>query len=128
MAKGLYTKRNVWDEAASLEIFRGGELLDPGVNYFVLMLNQLGLPTHYSCEGHPAGFYVTFNASYEQALQLKSVGYFSVEIEGEHYWSIRQTSIPRESERQKVDGMRWAAAAWENKFGPLRFEDIVVSK
>jgi hypothetical protein len=127
MRKGLHTKKNVWDEAAAIKIYRGGELLDPGVNYFVLMLDQLGLPTHYSCEGHPDGFYVTFNASYEQALQLKSGGYFSVEIEGEDYWSMRQNFRHKDALREKVDGMRWAAAAWETKFGPLDFEKIVIS-
>jgi hypothetical protein len=128
MRKGIYTKKNVWDEAAAIKIYRGGELLDPGVNYFVLMLDQLGLPTHYSCEGHPDGFYVTFNASYEQALQLKRAGYFSIEIEGEDYWSMRQHFRHKDAPREKVDGMRWAAAAWDKAFGPLRFEDIVESQ
>lgn len=81
MRKGQHTKRNVWDDAAELEIWRGGEKLDPGVNYFVLMLDQMELPTAYSCEGHPGGFYVTFSGSYEQALAIKQAGFFAVEIE-----------------------------------------------
>lgn len=127
MRKGLHTKKNVWDDASELEIYRGGEKLDPGVNYFVLMLDQIGLPTHYSCEGHPGGFYITFNASYEQALAIKQVGYVSVEIEGEDYWSIRNHIDYTGSPRQKVDAMRWAAKAWESKFGPLDFEKIVTA-
>lgn len=128
MRKGLYTEKNVWDKAAAIKIYRGGELLDPGVNYFVLMLDQLGLPTQYSCEGHPDGFYITFNASYEQALELKKIGYFSVEIEDEDYWSLRQHFRNKDAPREKVDGMRWATEAWEKLLGPLHLEDIVVSK
>ena len=127
MRKGRYTKKNVWDQAASIDLYRGGEKLDAGANYFVLMLDQMGLPTHYSCEGHPNGFYVTFEASYEAALKIKNAGYFAVEIEGQTYWSIRNHMNYMGSEREKIDAMRWAAAAWEQRFGPLDFEKITVS-
>lgn len=123
--KGHYTKANVWDEAAALQIYRGGELLDPGVNYFVLMLDQLGLPTSYSCEGHPGGFYVTFSAPYEEALAISKVGYFTIEIMGKDYWAMRQTHRPDDA--NKTDGMRWAAAAWEEKLGPLDFSKVQIS-
>lgn len=118
--RGRYTRRNAWDEAYDLKIYRGGEKLDPGVNFFVLMLDQLGLPTHYSCEGHPTGFYVTFNASYNEALTIKRVGYFSVEIEEKNYWSMR-TDFPG---GHKTDALRWAANAWEEKLGRLDFSNI----
>lgn len=127
MRKGQYTKKNVWDDAADLEIYRGTEKLDPGINYFVLMLDQMGLPTQYSCEGHPGGLYVTFNASYEQALAINKAGYFSVEIEGEEYWSIRKHIDYTGTPRVRVDSMRWAAEAWERAFGPLDFEKITLS-
>lgn len=127
MPKGLHTKKNVWDAAAEIKIYRSGELLDSGANYFVLMLNQMGLPTSYSCEGHPNGFYVTFNASYKEALAIRRVGYFSVEIEEKDYWSIRSHIDYTGTPREKIDAMRWAAAAWDERFGPLDFEKIVVS-
>lgn len=130
MAKrGRHTKRNVWDEAGELEVWRGGEKLDPGANFFVLMFDQMGLPTQFSCEGHPGGFYVTFNATYEQALEIKRAGFFSVEIEGEGYWSIRRHGDPWEpdQERARVDALRWAAKAWENRFGPLDLESAELS-
>lgn len=127
MRKGLHTKKNVWDAAAEIKIYRSGELLDSGVNYFVLMLNQMGLPTSYSCEGHPNGFYVTFNAYYKEALAIRRVGYFSVEIEEKDYWSIRSHIDYAGTPREKIDAMRWAAAAWDERFGPLDFEKIVVS-
>ncbi len=125
MAKGYHTKKNVWDQAAELEVYRGGEKLDPGVNYFVLMFDQMEMPTHFSCEGHPDGFYITFNGSYEGAYAIKTAGYFSVEIEGEQYWSIRQHV--NHSPRQKVDALRWAADAWERAFGPLDFSQVELS-
>lgn len=122
-ARGLHTKnhRNAWDEAAELEVWRGGEKLDPGVNYFVLMFDQMGLPTAFSCEGHPDGFYVTFSASYKQALKIRAVGYFGVEIEGEQYWSLRRHTSFKDAEAERIDAMRWAVEAWERRLGPLDF-------
>lgn len=115
--KGVYTKRNIWDDAADLEVWRGGEKLDPGVNYFVLMLDQMGLSTYFSCEGHPGGFYVTFSAPYKWALNLKEAGFFTVEVEEENYWSMRMHMDHTPS--QRVDALRWAADAWEKRLGPL---------
>lgn len=94
------------------------ETLDRGVNYFVLQLERFGVTTEWSCEGHPAGFYITFHATYEQALRIKSHGYFSIEIEGLHYWSMR-FSRPHLSTRERNFSLRLAAAAWEQAFGPL---------
>lgn len=127
MRKGLHTKKNVWDDAATLEIYRGGEKLDPGVNYFVLMLDQMGLATHFSCEGHPNGFYIAFSASYGEALVISNVGYFTVEIEREDYWMLRNLTNYTGSPREKIDAMRFASNAWESKFGPLDFDKITVS-
>lgn len=123
--KGVHTRRNVWDDAADLEVWRGDQKLDPGANYFVLMLDQMGLPTDYSCEGHPGGFYVTFLASYEEALTIKKARYFGVEIEGDGYWSIRMHTDHGPAEH--VDALRWAADAWEHRFGPLDFDKIRLS-
>jgi hypothetical protein len=123
--RGHYTKRNVWDDAADLEVIRGGERIDPGVNYFVLMLDQMGLQTHFSCEGHPDEFYVAFTASYEQALRVTSAGYFTVEIEGSNYWSMRwRQKGDGNPETSRVDALRWAAEAWQGILGPLDFEAV----
>lgn len=124
MRKGLHTKKNVWDAAAEIEIYRGSEKLDPGVNFFILMLDQMGLATYFSCEGHPNGFYIAFSAPYGQALALSDAGYFTVEIEREDYWILRNSINYTGSPREKFDAMRWAAEAWEKRFGPLDFEKI----
>lgn len=121
-SRGRYTRRSVWDDAADLKVYRGGEKLDPGANYFVLMLDQLGLPTHYSCEGHPGGFYIMFDAPYEKVLELKAAGYFTVEVEGENRWSIRMHID--HSPAQHVDALRWAADAWQGRFGLLDFDSV----
>ena len=112
-----------WDAATRLRLlrsdYRPGEILELGVNFFVLALQALGTKTQYSCEGHPYGFYLTFHACYPLARQIQSGGYFSVEIEGENYWSIRHNdrSAPW-SERKKRQMLRWAAQAWVNKLFP----------
>jgi len=124
---GRHTKPGIWDRAARLKLSRGSsEKLDPGANYFVAMLEQMGLKTFFSCEGHPNGFYVTFAAPYPKALKIKSAGFFSVEIAGKGHWSIRIDR--RESERGHVDCLRWAAEAWEKRLGPLDFDKIVPSR
>jgi hypothetical protein len=120
--RGYHTRRNIWDDAYDLEVWRGGEKLDPGVNYFVLALNQMGLATAYSCEGHPDAFYVTFDAPYNVAFKIKEAGFFSVEIEGKNYWSIRNHINRRGAEGERIDAFRWAAEAWEKHFGPLDLE------
>jgi len=127
MAKGHFTRKNIWDKAADLEVRRGGEKLDPGVNYFVLMLDQMEMTTYFSCEGHPGGFYIMFEGPYEAAFLIRQAGFFSVEIEGRNYWSVRQ-HIQHDSEKQKVDSMRWAAEAWERHFGPLDFDQVELEK
>ena len=73
------SKPNVWDKAAKLKVWRTSplpgnpkpELLEPGVNYFVLSLEQLGVRTTFSCQGHPEGFYIAFYAPYEVALRIE---------------------------------------------------------
>lgn len=142
---GHRSKPNVWDKAAALSVRRidplSGEsvLIDPGVNYFVLMLNQLGYRTLFSCEGHPESFYISFVAPYEAALRIADAGYFSVEISppkwhggiGDH-WDIRlhPLEIPRGSspEKSKVDRLRGAANSWETTLGPLNFDSIVLEE
>lgn len=66
-----------------------------------------------------------FQASYEEALEIKKAGYFTVEIEGEDYWSIRIHMDHGPAEH--VDALRWAAQAWEKSFGPLDFEKVTLS-
>ena len=118
-----------WDRAATLELVRknpsfgSGEVIDSGANFFVLVLEALGAKTKFCCEGHPSGFYVAFDADYGLALRIQSAGFFTVEIEGQGYWSIRKTrsetmaSKPY-TEAEKNRTLRWAAESWMGAFGP----------
>lgn len=114
-------EKPIWDRARKLKLHRVSpcriynEVIDQGVNYFVLMLEQLGAVTHYSCEGHPNGFYVLFEAPQEIAVKIHACGYFTVELEGENTWSIRKQF---EDDKQRRQVLRWAAEAWEKKLGP----------
>jgi hypothetical protein len=120
-------REHPWDQAKRHLLKRRNELsndlqaLDRGVNYFVLQLERMGMRTEWSCEGHPAGFYITFHATYEQALRIKSHGYFTVEVEGLHYWSMRFSRLHK-STRERNFSLRLAASAWEQAFGPLEQE------
>jgi hypothetical protein len=121
--KGKHTKPGVWDRYRRPILFRSSDMpfgppsepLDPGVNFFVLTLEAMGLRTRFSCEGHPDGFYVSFASSYRKALKIKQAGFFSVEIEGDGNWSIRLST--ERDEKQHVDCLRWAAEAWAKRFG-----------
>ena len=81
---------NPWDLARKIEVIRGNDLyppkaLDPGVRFFVLMLEQLGCKTFFSCEGHPAGFYITFNGRIAIARRIVQCGFMTVTVEWEGY-------------------------------------------
>jgi hypothetical protein len=129
-----------WDKAASNRLVRNSmqtgapEVLDRGVSFFVLALEALGAQPKFSCEGHPGGFYVAFNAPYELALEIKSAGYFTVEIEGPGYWSIRKSLGEltdgrfTQAKKAKVltdaqESLRWATEAWLKRFG-ARLEEL----
>ena len=86
--------------------------IDRGVNYFVLKLESMGIKTEWSCEGHPNGFYLVFNAPYAVAGLLHSFGFFAVEIEGPDRWSLR-IHHPFGSEEDKCQCLRWATESWE---------------
>lgn len=116
-----------WDVAASRTLERRStplcklQNIDPGVNFFVLALEALGAVPKFSCEGHPTGFYVLFEAPYELALDIRKAGFFSVEVEGPGSWTIRKTSAELaggpHTEKEKASLLRAAADAWLHHFG-----------
>lgn len=121
----LHKPHHPWDQACDLVVERGGKMypvqsVDRGVNFFILALEELGAKTNFSCEGHPTGFYIAFDAPYELAYEIKCAGFFSVEIEGKNSWSIRKTGAekgnPHYSERDKLFVLRNATEAWLRVF------------
>jgi hypothetical protein len=86
------------------------------------MLEKLGSKTRYSCEGHPDGFYIMFEADYELAFRIAAIGFFTIEL----WWRQKNTFSLRMSLRNsrgniedRNQTLRWAAAAWEAEFGKL---------
>jgi hypothetical protein len=137
-----------WDHAGRLDVVRGNSHdepanLEPGVKFFVLMIEQLGGKTLYSCEGHPDGFYVTFQAPHALALRIARPGYLDVSIVArtmsphtlewefpEDRWLMELRPRPcsledlrqptgEEREQEKIETLRRVAEAWEEAFGPL---------
>ena len=101
----------------------GKEALDRDVNYFILQLERLGCKTLYSCGGHPNDFYVVFRASYSVARRISRCGYFVVSIGGHpdlFHLSHDFEKADNRANTPKPKLLRWAAMAWEEKFGPLR--------
>lgn len=86
------------------------------------MLEQLGATTLFSCEGHPNGFYVLFDAALPLAVKLKRCGYFTVELEGRNRWSLRINNEIDETTRKRI--LRLAAASWEKTLGPLNWKKV----
>lgn len=86
------------------------------------MLEQLGAVTRFSCEGHPNGFYIVFDAPMALAVKLRACGFFAVELEDRNRWSLRINREIDETTRKRI--LRWAAEAWEKRFGPLDWKKV----
>ena len=117
-----------WDAACKLELYRAPPnpgatpvLLDRGVNFFILILEELGAVTHWSCDGHgnPDYFYIVFEAPYKLALKIQSAGFFDVQIERHNVWSLRFNWVlrSRTSSYKLTRALRAAANAWIRTFG-----------
>jgi hypothetical protein len=125
--------RNPWDRAKRLEVVRGNfpcppGPLEDGVKFFILMLEQLGCETLYSCEGHPAGFYVMFRGPLAVARAVARCGFFRVELDDEEDtyvmrlhgdWSYKAAKGEARGEEERVRCLRRAATAWVKAFGEL---------
>ncbi len=125
-------KENPWDAAQHtlLRRFDGetGEeaTLEPGVNFFVLMLEKLGATTRFSCEGHPDGFYVLFDSSPELVRSITRAGFFTVEVgDGEADYTMRVSEhlfaryVGPWDEKARQELLRLAAVRWVERFGSL---------
>jgi hypothetical protein len=128
-----------WRQAMHLRVERNSpprypqlQDLEPGVKFFVLMLEQLGCSTLFSCEGHPRGFYIVFTTTSDYLVrELVRCGYFMVEVRQEP-WQYRLSLDWQEA--HGLEGRRWsqraknrllhqAANAWTQHFGRLHALD-----
>lgn len=127
--KSRTRKITKWSTACKLKIFRRDPFgiysgtLEPGVNFFVLMLEQLGAITEFSCEGHPQNFYVLFYGPPELAFAIQGCGFFNVEVEGDNRWSIRMHGNAPMTHADRDLILRMAADSWVRVFGPLLYSE-----
>lgn len=128
---------NGWDIARSLRMWRvnpatqAEEKLDAGVNFFVLALEVLGAKPRTSCEGHPDGFVIMFEANDDLVSKLSAIGHFDVTAEQAHesIWSLRLVRCASAgwSEHERVRTLRAAAGAWLKAFPKLVWLDMPVA-
>jgi hypothetical protein len=120
-----------WDAARLVPVVRGCHMyepapLEPGVRFFVLMLERLGCTTLFSCEGHPDGFYVSFQGPPEVARAVEACGFLTVSLHGAGYrlsldWGelhARRTGVAWTA-RRRNRSLRLAASALVDRLGPL---------
>jgi len=75
-----------WDIARKKTLTRRDSLsnekitLEPGVNFFVEELERAGAKVKFTCEGHPTGFGIVFDAGYDLALAIKQRYFFNIEL------------------------------------------------
>jgi hypothetical protein len=134
-------RENPWDACHRLGRLARGKrrtaILECGVTFFVLMLEQLGARTLGSCEGHPTGFYIFFECSERLAEEIARVTPEPLQVSRFSVWDTPESS----RQQDPVDGficsfphdiqglithddrlrvLRATASAWEEAFGPLR--------
>jgi hypothetical protein len=100
--------------------------LEPGVKFFVLFLECMGARTTFSCQGHPFGWYLIFQAPVETACQITKCGFFSVHLESSSpdclQWALRLTGNEHGhgmdwNHKTKERCLTWAADAWYKNLG-----------
>ena len=123
---------DIWTRCCALKVRRKYVLteklraLDPGVNFFVLMLEQLGCKATFSHEGNPGRFSIGYvgPAAVGTAIVQCSGGIFRVEFADE----VNTFVIYRHADSVKCDGKRHdrsliaAAKRWQRGFGSLKLK------
>jgi hypothetical protein len=137
-------KVNPWDAAKSIPVIRGNFTydpvdLEPGVKFFVLMLERLGCETVFSCEGHPDGFYIVFRGTEARARDIAGCRFFDVRVVDYRHsaepefasmtdaWRLSPWGEDRpgnwsnypDPEAARRRFFRRATDAWVKAFGPL---------
>lgn len=121
----LANSERPWDDAKKFQLVRydyrsEGEVIDPGVNFFVLALEHLGARPEYSCEGHPQGFYIAFHASHDLVRRIDGIDdFFRVEVSSRggyrpNFWAIR-APYGYNTERGKRYHLRKIAKLWQKE-------------
>lgn len=95
---------------------------EPGVNFFLLKLEEMGCVPLYSCEGHPDGFQIMFTGDYNVAYAIHEIGFLQVSL----WWhrNVFIMKVPKTvthgSDRIRREVLRFASVGWERAFGALQ--------
>ena len=133
--------RSPWDQAYKLHLCRGGrtswtkhkqrgvcEAVDPGVNFFIRSLEELGAEPWYSCDGHGQRnrFFVRFHAPYALARRISMTSpHTNVVLDNnERDFALKLhpeiARYPRHVEAARMfDDLRTTAQMWQNKLGVI---------
>jgi hypothetical protein len=64
-----------------MDAITGEEItIEPEVNFFVKALESNGAIVRFTCGGHPFGFSIVFDASYDIAHVIEGLGYFQITL------------------------------------------------
>ena len=109
--------------------------LEPGVKFFVLMLEQAGCETMYSCEGHPGGFYIVFRApNYRRAFDIdRCDSVFTTELDHRELVFRLSLMVAEHGDTSWDDDKRcrrlsYLAKLWEKQLGRLKALDVLEDK
>lgn len=124
-----------WEKAKKLTLIRSSpcgiysqEILDKGVNYFILALEKLGCKTHYSCEGHfsknkyTPELYIVFDSPRSIILCIRQMvlGICKLEKESDTEWSLR---IAFDNAKDKKEKLTYLADQWNKILGPIKYKE-----
>jgi len=126
----MNNKQSPYDLARQSILFRNDTInsdtiaIESGVNFFMLALEKLGAKVLFTCEGHPTGFNIVFEADYDTTHELSLCGYFTYQLmANKNRWSMNLRGIEAgitfekgsfsTDERDRV--LRNASRAWAEK-------------
>jgi len=95
--------------------------LDKEVNYFVLQLERVGGVTHFSCGGHPNGFYLVFDLPNPSIVGLVTHQHCRFERSRSHTGVHWRMSLKRKTDNAEHKHMllQQVVDHWERVLGPL---------
>jgi hypothetical protein len=104
--------------------------IDPGMNFFILMIEQLGGKTMFSCEGHGRHEdqpYLMFYGPLSLAAAIAQTSTFVVEVQDQiNYFALRPYLWLSEKETME-QFLRRAARAWVKAFGSPDLKKVVIN-
>jgi hypothetical protein len=135
LAHRLDVARESPDEFGNGPIYKMAQL-DGGIKFFILALEELGAKTRYSCEGHPYGAYVAFDAPVRLIRSIHFTNTFTLvadlnemRLDGmcdcamyadhKRHRTGQDAALWAEAytEEMRVDFLRQAADQWMRRFG-----------